>query len=350
MPAQQIELSYGISEGVNAQPDTVKLYLRSTDNRSFGLRALNTSILFSGDKTNFMGFSSLLAQKWSPTFQRDRTDTTQTYHWGNRYTHRWNYAIGDAYVNASSLLEVPPDTLPAIKVMEVFFRNLGAAKIYVENQTENPVNQLGDTTFRAVTFTVRPLPGTFPVTWAYFQGDVLPSNETRLSWGTLSEVNNDRFEIEKSETGQLGSFFIIGEIAGKSNTTDPVDYRFVDPTLGEGNTYYRLRQVDVDGDFTLSNTLAVYRDGNRLRLRIGPSPARQKATAYVGVPLNEPYTLEVRDLQGRLIWTYTADQPTEQEDKIALPVLKWEEGLYMVRLAAMWQGVPAVQEEVLRVY
>lgn len=71
----------------------------------------------------------------------------------------------------------------------------------------------------------------------------------RLDWTTASELNNRRFDVEMSLDGRI--FRKIGEVAGQGTSTQQHEYRFYDPKLVSYATslvYYRLRQVDENGD------------------------------------------------------------------------------------------------------
>lgn len=76
-----------------------------------------------------------------------------------------------------------------------------------------------------------------------------------LQWTTATEINNDYFEIEKSHDGVL--FNKIGELQGSGNNTGNIKYEFIDDNPNPGISYYRLRQVDFNGKFEYSNTVAI---------------------------------------------------------------------------------------------
>lgn len=71
-----------------------------------------------------------------------------------------------------------------------------------------------------------------------------------LDWQTASESNNSHFEIEKSKDGNR--FEKIGTVEGKGSTTERQDYTFTDKNPTVGLNYYRLKQVDFDGEFEYS--------------------------------------------------------------------------------------------------
>jgi hypothetical protein len=72
-----------------------------------------------------------------------------------------------------------------------------------------------------------------------------------LSWVTAQEINNNYFAVESSTDGR--TFREIGRIKG-TNTSATTSYSFNDQTPA-ARTYYRLKQVDFDGQTTYSEII-----------------------------------------------------------------------------------------------
>ena len=100
-----------------------------------------------------------------------------------------------------------------------------------------------------------------------------------LQWSTAIEINNYQFEVERSANGIL--FEKIGEVAGNGNTTSLHEYSFTDETAAyfasqhnQQVVYYRLKQLDYDGAFEYTETLAANFSGtNFLNSLVFPNPA-----------------------------------------------------------------------------
>ncbi|TKB98685.1 hypothetical protein [Pedobacter cryophilus] len=73
---------------------------------------------------------------------------------------------------------------------------------------------------------------------------------TLISWSTVSEKNNYVFLVEHA-TNNL-DFKIVGEVKGKGNSNQTANYQFEHLSPVIGLNYYRLKQVDFDGNFTYS--------------------------------------------------------------------------------------------------
>ncbi len=76
--------------------------------------------------------------------------------------------------------------------------------------------------------------------------------QVTVSWSTASELNNSHFNIERSEDGYY--FEKIGVVAGSGTSKLTHVYDFVDPLPLEQN-YYRLVQVDYNGEYTTSDVV-----------------------------------------------------------------------------------------------
>jgi len=97
------------------------------------------------------------------------------------------------------------------------------------------------------------------------------NKETLLNWKTQSEVNNDRFDIERSIDGL--NFTKIGEVKGHGNVNAEISYGFTDKDPALGLNYYRLKQFDYDGRSALSEIRQVSFDASSTRISISPNPA-----------------------------------------------------------------------------
>ena len=81
-----------------------------------------------------------------------------------------------------------------------------------------------------------------------------------LTWSTITETNNQGFEIQRKKLGdinQKSKWEIIGFVPGFGTTTEIHHYSFVDESLPPGRYEYRLKQLDVGGTFNYSNLIEI---------------------------------------------------------------------------------------------
>ncbi|MCH6232696.1 hypothetical protein [Cognataquiflexum rubidum] len=102
-----------------------------------------------------------------------------------------------------------------------------------------------------------------PVDYVYIESAYSKeSNAALLSWATSKEWENSRFEIERS-VGGISDFVKVGEVQGMGWKDSITEYEYTDrnlPLIG-GNIYYRLKQVDLNGEYSLSKVMSVKIDG-----------------------------------------------------------------------------------------
>ncbi len=88
---------------------------------------------------------------------------------------------------------------------------------------------------------------------------IASGEEVKLNWSTATELNNHIFEIERKNVDR--DFFTIGFVEGNGTTTDIHEYSFTDKNVEKGNYFYRLKQVDYNGEFEYSDEIELFVNG-----------------------------------------------------------------------------------------
>jgi len=91
--------------------------------------------------------------------------------------------------------------------------------------------------------TQNPLPITLVNFTAKYAGQLV-----KIEWTTLSEVNTDKFTVEKTTDGI--NFSVVDEVKAAGNSTSLIQYSSVDDSPFKGISYYRLQEKDNDGTIT----------------------------------------------------------------------------------------------------
>ena len=112
--------------------------------------------------------------------------------------------------------------------------------------------------------------GTLPVTFADFTAE-FKNQKTTLKWVTASESINKHFSVERSQDGF--NFTSIGIINGEGTTAETNYYNFydIDAFAKTGVLYYRIKQVDFDGNSDYTEIKAV---------NVGSLSASNQITCY----------------------------------------------------------------------
>lgn len=145
---------------------------------------------------------------------------------------------------------------------------------------------------------------TLPITLSYFKASVQEERGILL-WQTISEVNNDYFTIERSKDGK--QFHVIGTIKGVGNSNKVLDYEFIDSKPLTGQSFYRLKQTDFDGQFEYFDIVTVHHDSkigldqDLSIVNFGPNPFQYSFSVEFDIPESGEVTLKLTDINGALI-------------------------------------------------
>jgi len=102
---------------------------------------------------------------------------------------------------------------------------------------------------------------------------VKENKEVLVYWTTASEINSDYFVIQK--TKDLNNWEDVAQVVAQGFSTSEIQYRDYDSSPYNGTSYYRLKQVDLDGEYTYSKIASVNFDQNSsdFTYSIHPNPA-----------------------------------------------------------------------------
>lgn len=124
-----------------------------------------------------------------------------------------------------------------------------------------------------------------------------------LDWVTATEVNNDYFEVEHSSDGE--QFNKVDRVYSKNgNSTSVQSYNYVHGNTVKGINYYRLKQVDFDGQFEYTDIRSVV-FGGAGNLTVYPNPTSQILNVKVPVGMDENSVIEIVNGVGQVIRTLT---------------------------------------------
>jgi hypothetical protein len=128
----------------------------------------------------------------------------------------------------------------------------------------------------------------------------LVNGDALLSWTTIDEYNNDHFEIESSANGI--NFSSIGPVNSYGNSNGPQTYLHTDIHPYNGTAYYRIKQLDIDGHYSYSNTVTVNTSGALTAFfQVFPNPAESLVSVQFYSPAEKIAVLHLYDAAGKLI-------------------------------------------------
>ena len=151
-----------------------------------------------------------------------------------------------------------------------------------------------------------------------------------VTWATASEQNSSHYIVERSPDNE--TFNHIGTVQAAGNSQFRLDYLFVDDAPYEGINYYRLQQVDLDGNAEQTQTVTATLSADGGRPSLYPNPAKDMLTVSFISPVDGTALLLVEDASGRTI-AQTSATFQRGEQKVEVPLAGLAKGWYNLRIA-----------------
>lgn len=167
--------------------------------------------------------------------------------------------------------------------------------------------------------------GILPVAFDYFRAEQKQPYTVRLEWATLIENNSSSFVIERS-TDQK-TWIEIGTIASQGNSNSRKTYDHLDMQPVNGHNYYRLKQIDLNGQ---TNYSQIVRFNNQVRknLSVFPNPVGNVAQLYGKESFKAGQTIQIIDAKGTRVKMISLTGG----NRLQIDLSGYSAGLYLVQL------------------
>ncbi len=116
-----------------------------------------------------------------------------------------------------------------------------------------------------------------------------------LNWITASEVNNKHYVVERSVNGTV--YTAIGTVAASAS----YNYHFTDSKVSSPVVYYRLKQVDIDGNSTYSIVVKVNNQVAVQLTDVYPNPVRSNVNVAISVANAASFQLQIISNNGKVV-------------------------------------------------
>lgn len=177
-----------------------------------------------------------------------------------------------------------------------------------------------------------------PIELAYFLAEA-KDDHVVLKWQSNTEINNDRYEIQRSATGE--DFETIATVPGAGDSKQILRYQTEDRDPLKGTSFYRLKQVDRDGSFFYSSVQEVSFSSKTVAFTVYPNPndGRELNVLLSETLYTSEVAFEVYDVYGRLM--FSDSQPVLDTDHnlftLMLAGSGLSNGVYTVVLTTSYQ-------------
>jgi hypothetical protein len=165
-----------------------------------------------------------------------------------------------------------------------------------------------------------------PVDLISYDALLLKNRTVLLKWSTTSEINNAYYLVNRSSNGS--DFSSIGKVTGSLTSTDLVNYQFTDSDPLDGNNFYRLSQVDIDGNQKiLSVKKVIVKPSGTMSLYPNPVVGSLVTLDY-GKIVSSKVSYKVVDASGKVV---SSGKIHQQIQELNLPVLGT--GIYTIQIS-----------------
>ncbi len=182
-----------------------------------------------------------------------------------------------------------------------------------------------------------------PIQLSSFTARLAGAGRIVLEWETLTELNNYGFEVQKKHGAEDGFLTISGSfVPGHGTTLVPQRYSFVDQSSVQGEHWYRLKQIDLDGTLHFTDpvridvmTNVLEADPGAARLQQNhPNPFNPSTTISFSIPRSTFVTLTIFNTLGQQIAALVSGQLQPGNHSVQWSAGNAGPGVYYYRLTA----------------
>jgi hypothetical protein len=169
-----------------------------------------------------------------------------------------------------------------------------------------------------------------PITLVDFSSYCIDSKTSIVSWTTASEQSSMSFQLEKSR--DLVHWSAISVLDAAGNSTVKKTYSFTDSDVLSGVSYYRLKQIDLNGSYEYYGPISLKCSNQSNSIHAFPNPNNGDFGVEIvcaeDVSLS---TITLSDLSGKLIASKLVDLKAGS-NLIAFEDIDLPAGTYLVSL------------------
>lgn len=173
----------------------------------------------------------------------------------------------------------------------------------------------------------RTINGTLPLTLISFTGNQLNRKSVQLQWVTATEINTEDFEVEWGKGGP--NFTKIAVVPAAGNSSQNKHYNYIHSLPADGNNYYRLKMIDIDGRFTYSPVVKVKITNNIKAITAYPNPVINVVQLQLEAEKAERISFNLCSADGRIV-EYRSFNVTKGINQLSWNMLQLAAGCYFI--------------------
>lgn len=161
-----------------------------------------------------------------------------------------------------------------------------------------------------------------PVDLLSFDVSLKNKNAAYLQWQTTSEINTDGYEIEMGQDNS--NFRKLGFVKGRGTASG---YDFDVPNLAPGTYYFRLKMMDVNGDFKYSpvKSLTVRQ---AFSATVSPNPVQDELVVTIAQDESSSVTISLINALGQTMQLRTSGETVKGDSTWRFDIANLPAGIY----------------------
>lgn len=182
-----------------------------------------------------------------------------------------------------------------------------------------------------IKFASCPSGGPLPVDF-YSVSAKLEGAAVSVNWSTASELNNNYFDVEKSIDGGK-NWNKFSSIKANGNSIINKKYNVLDLKPTTGMNYYRIKQVDINGQFKYSGIVYVKVAIDRTTASVVNNPVNAAGIIIdFSSKTNQRLSLSLYDITGKLVASDRLIVPEGSSRKILNKANNIQQGMYILNI------------------
>ncbi|MBV6480113.1 MAG: hypothetical protein HGGPFJEG_02958 [Ignavibacteria bacterium] len=285
-----------ISQVNNGSVIDVSIYLKRTGTTSWNLGF--ASLVFNYNNTDMLVPVELAESIWDNNTNAQYDDQSIALYNGTACA-----SVEIGLSSTSSGTSVPTDSVIAGKIRFNILNPQHYHNITWNTLYSAVLDNAGNDITSGITF-LNPPNAVLPVELSSFYYNV-SDNNVFLYWTTLKETNNKGFTIERKISID-NAWSELGFVEGLLNSNHPINYLYQDRNVNPGIYNYRLKQTDVNGNFTYFSLNGEVKISNPMEFHVYqnyPNPFNPSTAIKYKIPADAQVKITLYDVTGKEIKT-----------------------------------------------
>ena len=169
-----------------------------------------------------------------------------------------------------------------------------------------------------------------PVSFLFFTASKKNERAVFITWRTSQEINSSYYEVQRSKDAIV--YTNIGRVDAAGTAGVARDYNFTDQEPMKGMNYYRLKQVDLDGNFVYTPVRLVrFEEKSNEFVKYYPNPTAGVLNIQVTVQMKaEAKIINVFNAAGEVV-SQTKTGPSNS-GIIQVDLSRYTNGIYFIQI------------------